>query len=386
MDLRDFFRKQLPDSVRDAFDNASSHKGFFVQHDALHNLEHDIVFTVLRRYTCGSNCQTCFLKGHWIPEQEMAPFIPSLLTEDDRANIVDIISRFSSVCCIDDLRGLKTNHPHLFDFYRGFAPMMEFHTSDNGFFTQYPILMNDVQFQRIGQLSFSDYILDKKDGRIVDDIIKMLCELNDRSPIARLNFVITKGNPENNRNVMKLADWATKVDDSLAIYFHNDIRQDVDFFSHLREMGYRQPSAYYIEHSTNPPTKCNVFTETVHLRNNEFFPDLYTSMDLGDQPFYVAHPAFDVGEFMIALLNEKLTVYRRNRDIMSEHNRLWEYFSWVVDHVRINRDFTFIPAAMLDPGSQFYRCMVRDGWTNTYAGLIRTGAQKVIPIVEVLND
>lgn len=385
MDFRAIFARQLQDSVQDHFNNEPSFRKFFIEQDGLHNLEEDIVFTILGRYTCGSNCQVCFLKGHWLTDEQMAPHIPARVSPEWEAKALDIFSRFHTVACIDDLRGLKRDTPHLFDFYRAHAPKMEFHTSDNGFFSQFNILMEDVQFRNIGQLSFSDHILDKKGGLIVHDIIEKMCLLNDRSPISRLNFVITKGKPEDNPNVVKLAEWATKVDQTLAIYFHNDIRNEVDFFADLREeMGYRQPSCYYIETTTTPVTKCNVYSETVHLRYEDFFPDLYTSMEENASPFHSCKDGFSPEDFMVALLREKVRVYARNSRIMTQHNRLWDYFTEVANNLVINDDFTFIPAAILKPQSAFYKSLIGP-YVNTYAGLIRAGAQKVIPIVEWKN-
>lgn len=382
--LREIFKRQHVNSMQLAFEKTTDFKSFFYAHDGLHNLEEDLVYTLLGRYDCGSGCQTCFLKGHWLRPEQLLPHIhtPTTAYQD---MVTDIFGRFQTIACIDDMHTMKTR-PDLYEFYRNHAPRMEFHTSDNGFFKQYDLLINDLKFNAIGQISFSDHLLSSKGGKIVDDIIPMLRELNDRSPIARLNFVITRGNPVDNPHIMKICEWALGVDQTLAIYFHNDIRHDVDYFAELREQGYKQPSCYHIETTTNPVTKCNVYTETVHLRYDNFFPDLYTSMEENSYPFYTCQGAFNPDTLMVELLREKIRMYARNCSIMTVRNKLYDYFNFASTRLRVRDDFTFIPSLMLKPESKFYQRLVGNGYTNTYAGLIRTGCAEVIPIAEIISD
>jgi len=380
--LEEIFARQVEYSVQDKFDSESNHKRFFFEHDGLHNLEHEIVFSILGRYHCGAGCQVCFLNGHWLSQDQIP--VAKTLDEAYEERALDVFGYFDSIATVDDLRYLKTTHPHLFDFYRRWSSQMEFHTTDNGLFTHYDILMNDVHFKNIGQISFSDHLLAKKDGRIVDEIIEKLCKLNDRSPISRINFVITKPNPENDPNVMRLVEWASKIDHTLSIYFHNDIRYDVDFFTHFRKEGYVSPSAYYIETSTSPVTKCGIYSETVHLRYQDFYPDLYGSMNPDIRPYYSMNNGFDPGSLVTKLLAEKLRMYKTYYTIMSDHNKLWDYFHYTSKCIEINQDFTFIPSVMLNPKSKFYQRLVSNGYTNTHAGLLRKGASVVRPVAVVV--
>jgi hypothetical protein len=375
--LSDIFSRQAPDSIRDKFEQTTSFKDFFINHDGLHNLESDLVFTIKQRYTCNLKCQMCFLHDEWLSNEQMKQFVPETINQDIILNVFDY---FDKVASIDDLRDLKTNHKDLFDFYKQYAHTMEYHTSDNGFFSQFDILTKDLKFKEIGQISFSDYLLEKKDGKIVDDIIEKLSRINDISPISRINFVITNGNPENNPHIMKLCDWLTKIDHTTNIYFHNDIRHEVDFFNTIRQDGYSQPSCYHIEHSTTPPTKCNVFSETCHLRYDHFFPDLYTSMDENHYPFYEIKQSFNPEMFLVALLKEKLKVYQRNVNIMTTKNKLYDYFYFIINNLKVNHNFTFIPILLLDPKSKFYHKLIEYGFKNSYGGLLM--GEKIIPILE----
>ena len=348
-----------------------------MNYDGLHNLENDIAFTLKGRYECKLGCQICLLNGSWL---ESVPTKDIAFAHEQR--LLEMFSYFSSIACLDDLRDLKNHQPNLFNFYIRHASKMEFHTSDNGFFSQYDILMNDLRFGSIGQISFSDHLLDKSDGTIVDDIINRLSKLNARSPISRINFVITEKIPEQNKNIMKLCDWLSSVDQSTAIYFHNDVGSNVDFFASLREeMGYSQPSCYHTEHSTSPPTNCSILSETVHLRYNNFFPDLYTSMDESVKPFHKLNRNFDINAFFVSVLKEKKRMYNSFRTKMANKTKLYEYFSYVADNLVINENFTYIPALVLNPISVMYQQLAASTYTNSFAGLIRKGELEVIPII-----
>lgn len=380
-EYHDKFKSQMEYSLHGSFDTTNSWKQFFFSHDGFRNVENDLTFTLIRRYHCEAGCQICFLNGYWMNENQLAPFIPEQVDEE---LLCEIFSCFHRVGVVDDLRFLKNKHPHLFEFYKKYSDKLEFHTSDNGLFTQADIL-KDLKFNRISTVSLSDNLLDKKEGRMVDDVIKILSELNDVSPVEKINFVISKGKPENNPNVMRLLNWLVKVDDTTGIYFHSDITQPVDYLekSTISETyGYTHPSCYHVETSTNPPTVCTLLTETVHLRGDEFYPDLYTSMPVNALPFYKAI-TWAADQFLLGLLKEKVRMYTRNKNIMRVHNRYYEYFDWVADNIKTNDNFTFIPSSMLNPLSKIYEHLLNKGWRNTYAGLLRPGATQVIPIAEV---
>jgi hypothetical protein len=300
---------------------------------------------------------------------------PDSLPADYETEVLNLFKRFSSVAVIDDLRTIKRK-PNLFRFYTKYSERFEYHTTDNGFLAEFATLMHDVKFGYIGQISFSDSFLRVVNKPILVDMIR---KLHLRSPILRVNFVITEQDPTENRDIDEIVTGI--MDLGCAVYFHNDIRQDVNFFENLRENGYRQPSCYYIEHSTTPPTKCNVLTETVHLRGTCFYPDLYTSMKENETPFY-NFDKFEPEQFMMKLLQQKVDIYRRNAQVMTTESRLKNYFEFVSNQLVIHDDFTFIPAVLLSPRSKFYQSLVDSNqYHTTYAGLLRKGADDLIPMV-----
>ena len=381
-ELERTFENQGGDSLSRKFWSSKDHKKFFVENDALHNLEEDLVYTVLGRYTCKSGCKVCFLNGHWLRDEDLSSYIPGPdeITDAYKKELRELFSYYHRVACVDDLVFLKRFHPHLYDFYREMAPLMEFHTTDNSFFSHYKILMEEVHFKDIGQISFSDELLSKKNGTIVDDIIEKLSLLNDRSPITRVNFIITQKKPKDNPHVMKLCKWLTEIDETLAIYFHSDVRVEEDLVGEMRESGYSEPSCYHIEHSTNPPTKCDLVTETVHLRFKDFFVDLSSSMNLNERPFYTMEKGFNVDQFLLSVLKEKVRIYNRNHSIMSKNNSLKDYFGDISKELAIHEDFNFIPSVVLSPMSHMYKKLSEKEFTNTYAGLVKKGTKSVKPI------
>jgi len=87
------------------------------------------------------------------------------------------------------------------------------------------------------------------------------------------------------------------------------------------------------------------------------------------------------------LLKKKINYYKEcRRGIkLKEGNIYWGYFDWVVDHIKINADYNFVPNFMLKPHSYYYLALIEDGiFTHTDQGLLLfPSIDKIIPIVEV---
>ena len=376
-----------------AFDNCGSNwKQYFFTHDALHNTHDDVVFSIFDRYKCDLRCPTCYLDGYWMGENQFAHFVPDTWTPDVEEMILEVFNHFYRVGSIDDLRLVKTKYPHLYGFFTRNAPLMEHNITDNGFFAQYDILMNECRFDHTAYLSFSDFILDKNDGGVVDRIIPMLERLHDRSPVRKMNFIMSQGYATENPNAMRLFEWVVKNTD-IETFFHTDLCKPKDYVSDLKaQFGYDLPSIYYQENAYNPPIICQILTETIQLRRTSFYTTL-TGSTVGPEadprialPFYDFNGGWDVGEFVAGLLRGKIETYDYYRSMMSitEGNRYWEYFSWCAYNLVVNDEYTFIPATMLRPWSNMFKKIEETGqFVNTYAGLLKKGAKSVIPIVSV---
>lgn len=385
------FQHQNSFGPHHAFDNCGNDwKGYFFTQDALHNTQDDVVFSILDRYKCELGCKTCYLNGYWMNEKEFAPWVPKTLDERTEETFLKVFDHFYRVGSIDDLRLIQTKYPHLFEFFKRNAPRMEHNITDNGLFAQYEILMNECHFGYTAYLSFSDFLLDKGDGEMVDRIIPKLERLHDRSPIRKINFIMSRGLATQNPNVMRLFDWVVGHT-NIETFFHTDLCKPQDNVADLKTMyGYDLPSIYYQENAYDPPVVCQILTETIHMRGRSFFTTLTgsTIAPTGDRriadPFYTIDE-WDAGKFLAGLVKGKIATYDYYQEVMTQKrdNRYWEYFRWCRDHLVVNDDFTFIPATMLRPWTAMHKRLEANGWTNTYAGLIRTGAQKVIPLVSV---
>lgn len=390
--LRSTFERQREVSLREKFDRAEDARRFFFEHDALHNLEEDLVFSILGRYHCASGCKVCFLDKEWLDETTLRPFIPSAEEVGpayERA-VLSVFDHFSQVACIDDLKFLK-RHPHLFDFYRRNAERMDFYTTDNGFYANYPILMDELRFAGVGQLSFSDVFLSARDGKNAVDVVEKLGRLHARSPVQRVNFIVTRENPERNPHVRLVADWIAANAPRVSVYFHNDVRAGQDFCANLRGEGYREPSCYQMIDDGGTIVNCSVLTETLHLRYRSFFPDLYESMKPAARPLHELGDEFRAEALLPAVLAAKAELYGRHARLMEARaattpaldTRLRTYFQDVGAGLRIHQNYNFIPIVMLSPKSKMYRELSERGFTNTHAGLIREGARQVVPIASM---
>jgi hypothetical protein len=55
--------------------------------------------------------------------------------------------------------------------------------------------------------------------------------------------------------------------------------------------------------------------------------------------------------------------------------RYAEYFQWVVDHLNVNHDYTFIPVIALDKWNKYYPQLVKNGWIETEYGLLKANEE-----------
>ena len=374
-----------------AFDETSSWREYFLYHDGLHNLYDDVVFSILDRYLCRFGCKTCYLNGVWMEDGEFAPYIPDKLTDSTIDQYLDIFKHFYRVGSIDDLTLIKKRGPHLYEFFKNYAHLMEHNMTDHAFFKQFPLLMKECSFDKTAYLSFSDHVLNRLDGKLVERIIPMIRDLHEVSPIRKLNFILAEGYATENKIIMKLFDWVVSNTD-IETFFHTDLCQDRDFVADLKaKYDYDLPSIYYQENSVNPPIVCQILTETIQMRGKSMFSTLTGStMNVdGDEritkPFYRFDETFEIEPFLAGVLQSKVDTYDYYQSKMTirEENRFFEYFSWVKDNVKINTDFTFVPLPLLKPYSIMGKKLLEKGFINTHAGYLKKGATNVKSIVEI---
>jgi hypothetical protein len=352
------------------FDNCGTDwKNYFFNHDALKNIQDDVVFSILDKYSCHVGCKVCYLNGYWENDIKTSPY--------NEEEILKVFSYFKRANAIDDLVLLKNSYPQLFDFYKKNSPIMEHNITDNGFFSQYKILNDDLNFSKIAYLSFSDVVVNKT----IDKIIPMLKEM--KTPIVKINFIMTESSPLDNPNIMKLFNWLME-NMAVDIYFHTDLCQDIDWVADMKlQYNYDLPSIYYQENSVSPPIVCQILTETIQMRNNNFYSTL-TGSTIGKTTPYYTFEHFDIDKFLVNTLKGKIATYRFYRDsiVNKVGNRYFEYFNWVVENVIVNDDFTFVPSVMMNCVSPCYE-KLKERYMDLPVGLMRKGGSKVIPIAEV---
>lgn len=360
-------------------------KNYFFSHDALWNIQDDVVFSIFDKYMCKVGCQICYLNGYWMEDKNFSKFVPVNITEQYEETLLDLFKYFDRPNAIDDVRLLHDHYPKLFEFYKRNASIMEHNITDNGFFNQHKILTEELQFKKIAYLSFSDIILDKNDGEIIDKIIPMLQRLNDRSPIHKINFIASKGYVTENKNIMRLFDWVTTHMDC-DTYFHTDLLQDEDWVADVKTFyNYDLPSIYYQENDLDPPVICQILTETTQLRHNKFYSTLTGSTIEDADYFYEFNDKFEVDKFLAGVIKGKLSSYKlyRNSIQKRENNRFFQYFDWCVENVIVNDNYTFIPTTMMPVMSPMYQRLMKEDFVDTPLGLLKKGATTVIPIASV---
>lgn len=350
-------------------EHSDNFKDYFLQHDGLENISRELGFTIFNRYMCKAGCKMCYLRDTWIPDEEFGGWVPKELTPEIEQQILDFFSFFDTICTIDDLAYIKRMYPHLYGFYRRNAHMMmSSQMSDTAFIQQYGIIMSEVHFKGVYEISFSDVFLGKKNGKMVDDLVEKITALHARSPIIKLKVIIQEIGGEKTDHVLRFVDFANSL--GVHVGVHDDFT--IGLNRRLEFDGDRDASQelnYYAQDSEPMTVLCEVaylaFTGIALTINDVTEARGLIAYDI------VTDGLVDVDHMLAALLQAKLDVYARyTREITNETSKHRAYFKWVSENVSVDKHFNFVPRFVLKPWTRFYTKLKQMGWIETQYGLL----------------
>jgi len=360
------------------FESCENFKEFFVRDDALANISTELVFSIFERYMCKAGCDMCYVQDEWIEAGSFNKFVPIEITPDVESKILAFFEYFEIVTTMDDLYTIKKNYPVLYDFYlRNSHLMSSTAMTDVAFIQQFDIIMNDMNFQTIYEISFSDIFLNKKDGSFVNALITKLEMIHNKSPIRKLKIILCN-HTENDAAVHTLIDWAKC--NNIFVDIHDDFTQETnDRF--ILEKADHQETNHFSEENYLYLIKC----EVVYLQYTSLFLTISDAIAKKSVPFYNIDTQTDIPAFISQMLAAKVEMYDHESKLIGHacDNKYFDYFTYVASSVTVDLDYTFIPRFVLKPYTKLYQRLAEEGFINTPLGLIKEEAASPVPLFTI---
>ena len=346
--------------VTPSVETSQNFKSFFIEHDAIQNVINDIAFSVLPKYLCKAGCKMCYLRDMW----ESLPDNVHLTDEQERV-VVDRFKWFDQICTVDDLYMLKHEYPKLYDFYLRHSDKMYITSmTDIAFIQQGPLVVNELNFIGVYEVSFSDAFLAKKNGLLIDNIIAKLEEMHAIAPIGKVKTVITTVDGHKSEQITKLVEWAHSHD--IFVGMHHDISAVSQRKMEIDVVDYQELN-FYAQNSE----PMMVLSETLHIQGDRIFSTLVDATK-NMHPFFTFTDTSTVRELLVAVVQSKLDTYARFSAVMENRcdNKLLDYFIYVSTSVVAHKDYNFVPRLFLPLWKSIAKALVAEGWIETKVGLI----------------
>jgi len=369
------------------FDESTNFKEFFLKDDALCNVESELAFSIFQRYTCKADCKMCYVQDEWVDDEVFAnKFVPATIPPEVEFRILETFSYFDVVVTVDDLFYIKNTYPHLYDFYvRNSHLMSSSSMTDMAFIQQWGLVLNEMNFQMIYEISFSDRFLNLKDGKMSDKVLELLKIVHAKSPIQKLKFILCDAYEYGvfDQAVGQIVQWGNEQ--GIYIDTHDDIMQGQnkrydDVHQETNHLQAADNSAIY-----------QILCEVTYMQYTSMFLTISQSINANSIPFFdtMSGDKFNADTFLVKMVRAKLDTYvyylkkikTSCERITGNRNKYFDYFTYVSENVIVNSDFSFIPRFMLKPFARFYERLTEDGFVDTPYGLIREGVGAPVPII-----
>ena len=366
--------------------DSTNFKEFFIKHDAIQNVLSELVISLQPKYKCNAGCNMCYLKSVWLSDDVLhAKYTPPVIPPVVESRILELFDSFSIITTIDDLFSFKRDRSDLYDFYvRHGHKMSSTAMSDIAFIQQYPLIMSEIHFKSIYEISFSDAFLKKNAGKLAKDIVDKLTALHARSPIIKLKIIMTLDDDTATDQIKCITDWAQS--NGISVVAYDDITKS-------RLNATVDVKTTTIQETTFFPydeLPMQVLGEVVYLQHTDMYLTMVDGSSEQDPPFYniMTDGLSDMSGFIVKMLNAKLQTYHRYLDNMTNScdNKLRDYYQYVVSSVKVNVDFNFIPHMILPQWTEMYNTLRNQGFIGTHHGLYnpyRTGHRTIVPLFDV---
>lgn len=369
--------------------DTTNFKEFFLKHDALQNVSSELVVSLQPKYKCNAGCKMCYLRNTWLPDDVLlSKYDTPTLTQDIENQILRLFDCFAIVTTIDDLYTFKQSRPDLYDFYKRHGRRMSSTAmSDIAFIQQYPLIMDEIHFHSIYEISFSDAFLLKNSGKLAIDLVKKLDALHSRSPIIKLKIIMTLDDDTTVDAISHITSWASSVGISVVAY--DDITKSrLNTKVDIKTTTIQETT--FFPYDTLP---MQVLSEVVYLQHTDMYLTMVDGSSEQDPPFYNIQTdgLADMSQFLWRMLEAKLVTYERYINAMGStcRNKVKDYYQYVVSSVVVNKHFNFIPRLVLPNWTHLYKVIVQQGrFIETPHGLFDpTQASEcgIVPLFEVTH-
>jgi hypothetical protein len=344
----------------------------FMMHDALVNIGNELAFTLLHEYKCNAGCKDCRIVVDGWPKK--ADLNKIKIPTDD---IFNVASYFNMLCSYDDLTYIK-QAPHLFEWMK--AHEKKFYNSsltDRAIWQQFDILMNEIDFIGIEDLSlFDHFIVNPKlertqfKGMEILDVIKLLRE---KYTINRIKIMITDENFACDPKVTEVFEY-TQEQGMEMMFIGNFLRPDDSIFHRLIAKNFQHfsfyehdPSLHYFikEGRMWKTNACGLYLQNDRIDTNGVGTGFYDIKD------------WDPVEFLSVLMQSKKDNYTK------EARSKIPYFVDISESLIVNHDFNFIPGILLAPYTVYAKRLIEEeGFVRTDYGLLKRDGKVVKPLME----
>lgn len=359
--------------IGENFQTFEDHSTYFLTQDALKSVSFDLWFSPAKKYYCGSNCTVCYIKDKLA---EGLPFydqmLPDKITDAQTEKWYDVFKYFYVIRTNDDLSLLKSKYPHIFEWYREHGHLFEYGMTDNAILAQHDILMNDLSLKGLGDVSMSDFFLNRINSKKnYNKVLSILQDYMDKYDLCKIKIIRTEGG-ELQDHVIELVDWLNSngVKNSL----QSDLRNDEN-----SRYGLDGVFEYQNTYTMNARgTTYQIYREAIHLFNDRFFYSIDDATDIRELPFHIIGDTFDPMKLLSDMLKTKLLKYDKfgselDYGISELIDKFKHYYINTKEVFVVNDDFNFIPTFMLDERTQFYHGLLEIGFVKTKMGLYKPG-------------
>lgn len=359
-------------------------KEFFITRDGIANSGYETFISVFQRYRCEAGCDVCYIKDRWVGpngEDYFTKYAPPEITPSHEKKILDAFDHFTTVSTIDDLKLVKNHFPGLYEFYKKHSNKMNLTSmTDMAFIQQTGIALDDLDFQSVYDITFSDYFLQKP--KVAQGVIRLLDRMKERYPIVKIRFILSADPLVNRDGTKQVINWAKH--NNVYTMGTLDHRGNWNFQHELMTMLDHHEASHLMEEDELH----QVYTEVTHLMYDRWVVSFYQSTQDEDLAFYHLGDGMVAADWLEAHLVQKLMQYKRSYEVIkpNEHNQLYvDYFKYITDNVQINKGWNMIPTVMMNKRSgKMHEKLKSGGFVECQFGLVRpevlTGDAIPIPI------
>lgn len=369
------------------FRSFKDHSTYFLTEDALASITHDLTFSPTRKYYCGANCQVCYIKQKL---NEHLPFysqsVPDKITDKQTQLWYDVFDYFYVIRIVDDLRLLKAQYPHVYDWYREHAATFEFGMTDNAVILQHDALM-ELDMKGISEIALSEDFLNKINSKKnYNKVMEILQRYIDKYKLHKIKIIKTTNN-DFEYHATELVEWLH--DKGVVASLHNDFRKTSE---HNRSEGNTDYDLKNMFDYQNTHVLCyndrtyQIYRGSLHFYGDRFFYSIDDATDINWDPFHTVGESFKYNDFMTDMVQGKLNLYSEFVKELSTVKdpaaiKFRDYYINTIDNFEVDREFNFVPDSMLNETSVFYSKLIDQGFKKTPVGLYKPGEQPK-PIVK----